>query len=80
MAKVKFGGRQKLAVKTLRIFIAVKVSKSESKEEVIIHCKRTSALVTVTANRVAVGNRLLVLFMGEIIDLLALLHRNPKIF
>ena len=36
MAKVKFGGRQKLAVKTLRIFIAVKVNKSESKEEVII--------------------------------------------
>lgn len=36
MAKVKFGGRQKLTVKTLTIFIAVKVNKSKSKKEVII--------------------------------------------
>ena len=36
MAKVKFGGRQKLAVKTLTIFIAVKVNKCESKKKVLI--------------------------------------------
>lgn len=43
MAKVKFGGRQKLAVKTLTIFTAVKVNKCESKKEVIILLQKTSS-------------------------------------